>query len=106
MTARDAGGGNRPATAVYLRSSGGGGTTGAATTRETEERASESEREREEAATGCDGLRRGSPARNGCDFAGQKAVLRRRYLETKVEGGRMVIGGFVDRKLGEGTSRR
>ena len=33
-------------------------------------------------------------------------VFMDRFLETKVEGGRMMIGGFVDRKLGEGTSRR
>ena len=29
-----------------------------------------------------------------------------RYLETRVEGGRMMNGGFVDRKLGGGTNRR
>ncbi|KMT07646.1 hypothetical protein BVRB_6g147710 [Beta vulgaris subsp. vulgaris] len=29
-----------------------------------------------------------------------------RCLETMVEGGRMMTGGFVDRKLGEGTNRR
>ena len=57
VTARDVGGGNRPAKAVDLRCSGGDGTTRAAATRETEERA----RERE-SSVGLQ-LRRGSPAR-------------------------------------------